>query len=264
MDQVPFGSSNLKVSRMAFGTGSEGWRGHSKQTRLGLDGLASLLHLAYDHGVTFWDTADDYGSHPHVAHALRGLPRAQVQVLTKTMARQPDRLTMDVDRFLKELNTPYLDCVLLHCMSRSDWTTKYLGTLEALTRIKEQGKVRLVGASIHSFSALKAAVESSWADVVMVRINPKGVNMDASPAKVVPLLKQLHEQGKVVFGMKLFGCGELVDQRRAMIQYVMDLGTVNAFSIGMSSKQEILENVRLVEEVLLKPHDTSSPILPAS
>lgn len=59
MDFVDFGETGLRVSRLAFGTGTRGWAGRSEQTDLGVDRLASLLRLAYDHGVNFWDAADE-------------------------------------------------------------------------------------------------------------------------------------------------------------------------------------------------------------
>ena len=87
MEHIDFGHTGLKVSRLSIGTGTNGWSGRSEQTALGLDGLANLLRLAYDHGVNFWDAADEYGSHPHVARALQGIPRDAVVIATKTVAR---------------------------------------------------------------------------------------------------------------------------------------------------------------------------------
>jgi hypothetical protein len=86
MEQVPFGSTGLTVSRLAFGTGSHGWDHRSEQTDLGIEGLARLLCAAYDAGVTFWDGADMYGSHPHLARALQTVPRDRVVITTKTLA----------------------------------------------------------------------------------------------------------------------------------------------------------------------------------
>src|SRR6266849_3751472 len=48
-----------------------------------------LLLNGYDHGLRFFDSADSYGSHPHVAEALKHVPRDKVTVLTKTWARDP-------------------------------------------------------------------------------------------------------------------------------------------------------------------------------
>ncbi|RLD64612.1 MAG: aldo/keto reductase, partial [Bacteroidetes bacterium] len=60
-DVVTLGNTGIKISRLAIGTGSNGWKGSSNQTRkLGLKGLSGLLNHAYDRGVYFWDSADQY------------------------------------------------------------------------------------------------------------------------------------------------------------------------------------------------------------
>jgi aryl-alcohol dehydrogenase-like predicted oxidoreductase len=216
---------------------------------LGIEGLANLLRRAYDLGVNFWDAADAYGSHPHVARALQGLPRERVVIVTKTMARKGPDIIKDLARFRKELNTDVLDIVLLHTLSDANWPKKCADAMEALSRAKEAGIVRAVGFSCHGLGALRTAVETPWVDVVLGRINYAGVNMDAPPADVVPVLAKLHAAGKAIYGMKALGCGALKGNVRNAIEYVLRLGTVHAFTIGMTSVAQLEENVRLVEEL---------------
>src|SRR5215471_2387551 len=71
-DRVRLGPMKVEVSRLAQGSGTNGVGGSSNQTRkLGVQGLADLFNAAYDQGVTFWDCADQYGTHPHVRLALK-------------------------------------------------------------------------------------------------------------------------------------------------------------------------------------------------
>ena len=249
MDAVELGRTGLTIPRLAFGTGTHGWAGRSQQTALGLDGLADLLRLAYDRGVNFWDAADMYGSHPHIAKALAGLPRDKVVIATKTTAQSGEQVTRDVERFLRELSTDVIDVVLLHFMTKANWPRTHAGAMEALSRAKEQGKVRAVGVSCHGLRPLHTAAETDWAEVVLARINPAGLNMDASPAKVVPVLERMYASGKAVWGMKVLGCGQLAGKARAAIQYVLKLGVVHSLVIGTSAREELLENVKLVEEL---------------
>lgn len=249
MDHVNFGKTGLKVSRLAIGTGTHGWNGRSDQTALGLDGLANLLRRAYDAGVNFWDAADGYGSHPHVARALQGLPRDQVVITTKTTARKGPDIIKDLARFRKELNTDVLDIVLLHGLSDANWPKKYNGAMEALSRAKEEGIVRAVGFSCHGLGALRTAVGTPWVDVVLARINYAGVNMDAQPADVAPVIEKLYAAGKAVYGMKVLGCGPLTKDVRNAMAYVLGLGTVHAFTIGTTSLAQLDENVRLMDEL---------------
>jgi aryl-alcohol dehydrogenase-like predicted oxidoreductase len=248
MDYVDFGKTGLRVSRLSVGTGTHGWGGRSEQSALGVDKLANLLRLAYERGVNFWDAADAYGTHRHIAKALRGIPRDEVVVATKTLARSAKDATQDVERFLKELNTDVLDILLLHFVTQSDWPRNYAGAMEALSQAREQGKVRAVGVSCHGLGALDAAAQTDWAEVVLARINRAGVNMDASPTMVEPLIERLYTGGKAVYGMKVLGCGRLAENARAAIQYVFKLGTIYAITIGTSQPEQLYENLRLVEE----------------
>src|SRR5262252_8265973 len=88
-DTVSLGSTGIKTSRLAMGTGTVGSGHHSHQTALGIEGLSDLLRNGYDHGLRFFDAADSYGSHPHAAEAIKQRPRDKVTVLTKTWARDP-------------------------------------------------------------------------------------------------------------------------------------------------------------------------------
>src|SRR3954462_15604397 len=121
-DAVTLGSTGIKTSRLAMGTGTVGSGHHSHQTALGVDGLSALLLNGYDHGLRFFDAADSYGSHPHVAEALKHVPRDKVTVLIKTWARDPATARADLDRFRRELGVDYIDVCLMHCLTEGDWT----------------------------------------------------------------------------------------------------------------------------------------------
>jgi predicted aldo/keto reductase-like oxidoreductase len=172
-----------------------------------------------------------------------------VVIATKTTSRSAQAAERDVDRFLKELGTDVIDIVLLHYLTEGNWPKRFLGAMEALSRAKEQGKVRAVGVSCHGLGPLRAASKTEWAEVVLARINSAGVNMDGSAHEVEPILERMYGSGKVVLGMKVLGCGRLVENARAAIRYVLKLGTVHAITIGTSSQQELDENVKLVEEL---------------
>jgi aryl-alcohol dehydrogenase-like predicted oxidoreductase len=249
MEYIDFGQTGLKVSRLSIGTGTNGWGGRSEQTDLGLEKLTALLRSAYDLGITFWDTADGYGSHRHVARALRDIPREDVVIATKTTAHSGRGVRRDVERFLRELELETLDIVLLHCVMSGNWPRSKRNQVKALAQAKDEGLVRAVGVSCHSLGALRAAVESEWVDVVLARINYAGTNMDGSPEQVVPLLEQLYAAGKAVYGMKVFGAGRLANDARAAIQYVLGLGTVHALTIGISREAHLRQSARLVKEL---------------
>jgi predicted aldo/keto reductase-like oxidoreductase len=205
--------------------------------------------LAHDHGVTFWDAADQYGSHPHVARALQGIPRNGVVIATKTNSRTARAVTQDVERFLRELDLDVLDVVLLHYMTQADWPRSHAGAMEALSRAKEQGKVRAVGVSCHGLGALRTAADTDWVEVVLARINYDGARMGGTPSQVAPLLERMYLSGKAVWGMKVLGCGQLTGNARVAIEYVLQLCTIHSVTIGMTKPEHLHENLKLVEEI---------------
>lgn len=237
-DTVTLGSTGIKTSRLAMGTGTVGVGHHSHQTALGLEGLSTLLLNGYDHGLRFFDSADSYGSHPHVAEALKHVPRDKVTVLTKSWARDADGMRADLDRFRKELGTDYLDICLMHCLTEADWTDRYRGAMDVLSEAKQKGIIRAHGCSCHSIEALRAAAKSPWVEVDLARVNPIGSHMDSDPATVVSVLKEMKAAGKAVVGMKILGQGDLSKRQDEAIKYALSLGILDAFTIGAESKQE--------------------------
>ncbi|WP_158942213.1 aldo/keto reductase [Granulicella sp. S190] len=238
-DEIVLGKTGIRTSRLAMGTGTIGFGGSSNQTRLGTSPLTRLLLDGYnDNGLRFFDSADSYGSHPYVAEALKHIPRDKVTVLTKTDTRDPAGVRADLDRFRKELGVDYIDIVLIHCVTESDWTTRYRGVMDVLSEAKQKGIVRAHGVSCHSLSALRAAAASPWVEVDLVRLNPIGSHMDADPATVISIIKQMRAQGKGIVGMKILGQGDLRDKPAEAIRYALGTGVLDAFTIGAETKRE--------------------------
>jgi len=245
-DTVTLGGTGIKTSRLAMGTGTVGSGHHSHQTALGIQGLSDLLRNGYDHGLRFFDAADSYGSHPHVAEALKHVQRDKVTVLTKSWARDADGMRADLDRFRKELGTDYLDVCLMHCVTEADWTDRYRGAMDVLSEAKQKGIIRAHGCSCHTIQALRAAAKSPWVEIDFARINPVGAEMDADPATVVSVLKEMKSAGKAVVGMKILGQGALRNRQDEGIKYALSLGLLDAFTIGAESKQEQEDLIRRI------------------
>src|SRR6202051_1857446 len=237
-DTVTLGSTGIKTSRLAMGSGTVGSGHHSHQTALGIKGLSDLLRNGYDHGLRFFDAADSYGSHPHVAEALKHVQRDKVTVLTKTWARDPATARADLDRFRRELGTDYLDICLMHCLTEADWPERFKGVMDVFSEAKQKGIVRAHGCSCHSIEALRAAAKSPWVEIDLARINPVGAYMDADPATVVSVLKEMKTAGKAVVGMKILGQGTLRNRQDEGIKYALSLGVLDAFTIGAESQEE--------------------------
>ena len=245
-DTVVLGSTGIHTSRLAMGTGTVGSGHHSNQTALGVKGLSNLLLNGYDNGLRFFDSADAYGSHPHVAEALKHIPRDKVTVLTKSWSRDPAEMRADLDRFRKELGTDYLDIVLMHCLTEGDWTERYKGVMDVLSEAKQKGVIRAHGCSCHSIEALRAAAASPWVEVDLARVNPIGSHMDANPTTVISVLKQMKASGKAVVGMKILGQGDMRDRQDDALKYALSLGVLDAFTIGAENRNEQQDLIRRI------------------
>ena len=237
-DTVRLGSTGIQTSRLAMGTGTVGSGHHSHQTALGIKGLCDLLLNGYDHGLRFFDTADSYGSHPHVAEALKRVPRDKVTVLTKTWARDAATARADLERFRRELGTDYIDICLMHCLTEGDWTDRFRPVMEVLSEAKQKGIIRAHGCSCHSIEALRSAAKSPWVEVHLVRINPVGAYMDAAPDTVVSVMREMRANGHAIVGMKILGQGELRNRQDEALRYALSLDLLDAFTIGAESKSE--------------------------
>ncbi len=259
-DIVTLGSTGIKTTRLAQGTGWNGGGRSSAHSRLGEKAFTELVRHSIDEGIAFVDTADLYGSQPYVGTALKGVPQDKYIVMSKIWPRKEywnspsGGAKEEVDRFRKELNRDVLDICLIHCMTDAKWPAEFERIRDELSELKQKGVVRAVGVSCHDHEALKVAAAHPWVDVVLARINNvgKGAQMDLPPAEVAPVLKQARANGKVVFGMKLFGAGALVkpEQKDASLKYVFQNQLVDAVTIGMLQPKEVDDTIQRVTKAL--------------
>jgi aryl-alcohol dehydrogenase-like predicted oxidoreductase len=248
-DRIKVGNTGVEISRMAIGTGSSGWRGSSNQTRqLGIKGLADMLRAGVDEGITFWDSADMYGSHPHMREALKKVEREKVAILTKTVSKTKEGVKADLDRFRKEIGTDYLDIVLLHAVTDPEWNKNMKGAMEALSEAKEEGIIRSHGISCHSIGALNTAADEPWVEVDLARYNPAGVMMDDDIKTVEETLKRMKNNGKTIIGMKVYGAGRLVHKKDECLEFHVGNDFIDGFTLGIESYEQLKDiQMRLPE-----------------
>jgi len=245
-ETVTIGKTGIQTSLLAMGTGTVGSGHHSHQTALGVKGLSDLLLNGYEHGLRFFDAADSYGSHPHVAEALKHVPRDKATVLTKTWARDAATARADIERFRQELGTEYIDICLMHCLTEGDWTEQYRGVMDVMEEARQKGTIRAHGCSCHSIEALRTATKSPWVQVHLVRINPIGAFMDSDPQTVVSVMHEMKAAGKGIVGMKILGQGSMRDRQDEALKFALGLGLLDAFTIGAESREEQEDLVRRI------------------
>jgi predicted aldo/keto reductase-like oxidoreductase len=254
-DIVPLGHTGIKVSRLAQGTGYNGYNHSSAHTRQGKAAFDRLLSRSLDKGITFIDMADLYGSHTLVKDMIKGRSRERLTLLSKIWPRQEKWVTpsggarAEIDRFRQELGVDMLDVCLIHCMQNARWPTEYERIRDELSELKRKGAVRAVGVSCHDFEALKVAARHPWVDVIFARINNKGGKeyvCDTSAADLSAVLKQARANRKAVVGMKIFGAGKLVkpEEKDASLKYVFSHGLVDAITVGMLNPEEVDDTLK--------------------
>ena len=200
---------------MAMGTGTSGSNGSSNQTRkLGYHGVSELFRAAYDQGINFWDSADQYGSHTYIREALKTVPREKVVILTKTNSTTAAAMKADIDRYRRELGVDQIDILLLHAQQAADWNVRMRPCMDVISEARDRGIVRTHGTSCHTLQALKTAAAEPWVEVDLARLNPAGLHMDSDPQTVIGVLRQMKQAGKGVVGMKILGQGDLRAQGR--------------------------------------------------
>jgi predicted aldo/keto reductase-like oxidoreductase len=252
-DWVPLGNTGVKVTRLAFGTGTYGGR---VQRELGQAQFTRLVRHAYDRGIRFFESADAYNEmHEMLAIALKGIPRDSYRLMTKYRLREAANPKETIDRLRTELNTEYFDILLLHCLRTHDWFTQYERLRDAVSEAKQKKILLAHGASCHGLLPLRTFPGNKWLDIALVRVNHDGTRMDniqggegetkGDVDEVSSHIRKIHAQGTGVLGMKLIGEGRFTtpEQRDASLRYVMRLGAVDAVTIGYKSTAEIDEAI---------------------
>ena len=258
-DVVTLGKSGVKVTRLAFGTGTNGG---SVQRELGQKKFTELVRHAYDRGIRYFDSADTYdGMHEMLAKALEGVDRGTYKLLTKMRMTDETKPMEEIDRFRKELNSDYFDVLLMHCMRTPDWPDSRKRQMDAFEEAKQKEIIRSHGASCHGLNPLRAMPSCDWLDVALVRINHDGTHMDGPKGEwteqgnrdeAVGNIKKIHAAGTGVMGMKLIGNGDFTDpeRREASIRFVMSLDCFHAYTVGFKSPAEIDEIMGLMDTYL--------------
>jgi len=250
--KIKLGNTGIETTRLSMGTGFLTTNGKSSLARLSYDQAENMVREAYNRGIRAFDLADSYGTHGYVGRALKAYPRSDYVLFSKLWflrgrnipedVRPGEETEAEVTRFLKEIGTDYIDCIQLHVVTSGKWNTELSDYMTELDKLKQKGVIRAHGLSCHALPAVETAVNESWVDTIHVRINPYGSKMDDTVEKVEPVVKQLHQAGKGVIGMKILGEGELVESDEQIdhcFSYILQLGAVDVMTIGIGKISDI-------------------------
>ncbi|HYT74308.1 MAG TPA: aldo/keto reductase [Vicinamibacterales bacterium] len=255
-DMVTLGRSGVKVTRLAFGTGTISGR---VQRDLGQEGFTRLVRHAYDRGIRFFETSESYGEmHRMLGVALKGMPRDSYQLMSKVTTRDGVDPQQKFDELRRLASTEYFDIMLLHWQHTATWPTDTSRWQDAILDLQSRKVVLSHGASVHGLPALRRVPGNTWLQVAMIRMNHTGKSMDAEDyntqgpgnvPEVVTHVKEVREQGLGVISMKLAGEGtfDREDRRNAM-RFAFRNAGVDCVTVGYKSPAEIdeaIENLNL-------------------
>jgi aryl-alcohol dehydrogenase-like predicted oxidoreductase len=254
---VTLGRSGMKVTRLAFVTGTNNGR---VQRSLGQDGFNSLVRYAYDRGIRFFECAESYpGMHEMLGIALKGLPRESYQVMTKVTTDNGQEPQAQIDHLLSISQAQYFDILLLHIQTSPNWPSETTKWQDAVLENEHKKNVRTHGVSVHGLPALRRVSDDNWTQIGMIRMNHNGAVMDAaSPntwgrgdvTEVVQHVQAAKKAGKGVISMKLVGAGQFTnrDDRKAAMKFAFRNAGVDCVTVGYKSREEVdeaIENINL-------------------
>ena len=250
--RMPYGPTGLPVSRLCWGTGL---MAHLKHNMSHPD-AARVLIRGLELGVNFWDTADGYKTHPHVGEALRQLGRARrkdVVINTKTRAKTAQEAQDDVERFLEEMGTEYLDTILLHGIETVDELERRHPALDELQRIKSTGKVKGVGISTHlgTGAIMDACAADGRIEVILTTVNIDGQMLKGSMEAHRPLVEKVFGAKKGITLMKTLAQGGLAktpEMVREAIRFNLSLPYAHSVCVGVNSVEEVEFAVKVAAE----------------
>jgi aryl-alcohol dehydrogenase-like predicted oxidoreductase len=256
-DWVTLGKSGVKVTRLAFGTGSISGK---TQRDLGQEQFTRLVRHAYDRGIRFFETAESYGEmHKMLGIALKGIPRDSYRLMSKVTTREGVNPQEKIDELRKLANTDYFDILLMHYQHVASWPTDTVRWQDGILEAKHKKAVVGHGASVHGLPALRQFPGNKWLEVAMIRVNHNGTKMDAEDyntrgagnvSEVVTHTRQVHSEGMGVISMKLIGEGAFTDRadRQAAMKFAFNNAGVDCVTVGYKNTAEIdeaIENLNL-------------------
>jgi predicted aldo/keto reductase-like oxidoreductase len=230
---------------------------------------ADVVRHCYDRGMTYFDTAEMYGSEgwgegefveTFLGEALHD-KRDKVVITTKYLAEATDdrKLIMSkLEESLRRLRTDHVDIFLNHAINDLD-RVKNPEWFEFVDLAKKQGKIRFSGMSGHGGQlqeCVEYAIDHDLVDVILCSHNfgsdpkfyekfTKKFDWVANQTGIRRLFKKAHDKGIGVIAMKTQMGGKLNDLsayeaegatfQEASLRWVLSDPNVDAAIISMTS-----------------------------
>jgi predicted aldo/keto reductase-like oxidoreductase len=245
MEYLAYGETGLEISRLCFGAG------RLKDTCDTYETGSKLMLKALEEGVTFWDTAEGYGTQPHLGEAIRQISREEVIIQTKTAVKNYEGASASITKALRELQTEYVDVMLLHAISSPEdlVTREREGALDAFREAKAAGKVRVIGCSTHVYTGpvMDAVIDHPEIEVILTTANKQGRMLEGgSIDRHLEYIQRAYDVGKGISIMKVVVAGDIPEaDMPEWIEWGFNLETAHAINLGITDYPHITLDVGL-------------------
>jgi len=241
MEYVELGNTGIMVSRLCFGGLIIG----PLQSNLPVEQGAEVIEKAFEMGVNFIDTAELYGTYPHIREAIRRFGKKPV-IATKSYAYTAEGAVESLEKARKELDVDVIDLFLLHEQESRLTLRGHREALEYYLEAKAKGIVRAVGVSTHNIEVVDACADMPEVDVIHPIVNIKGIGIgDGTIDEMLSVVKKAYDNGKGIYAMKPLGGGNLLNSFDECINFVLDIPYIHSIALGMQSVEEVIMNVSI-------------------
>ena len=242
MQMNALGRSGLTVSRLCFGTLTMS----PLQRNLSPEAGARLLVHAYERGVRFLDTADLYGTYPHIRLALKDAP--DYVISTKAYCYDRETAQAALERAFRGTGRDYIDLFMLHEQESLYTLRGHEEALHYLAEQRDRGHIGAIGVSTHFTACVLAAPRFPMIDVIHPLINLAGIGIqDGTREDMERAIALAREQRIGIFAMKPLGGGHLIASNREALDYALGSPLLDSIAIGMQTIEEIDADVAAFE-----------------
>ncbi len=243
MEYRPLGETELTVSHLCFGALTVG----PLQKNLSVAEGAKVIRRALEQGVNFIDTAQLYGTYPHIARALEGWDEPVV-IATKSYAYTAELMHQALEEARRELDRDVIDVFLLHEQESIHTIRGHWPAFEVLLQAKLNGIVKAVGVSTHAVACVRQAASVPEIDVISPLINRAGVGIiGGSKEDMLSAMAFAKQMGKGLYAMKPLAGGHLYKDAQAALRFALANESLASVALGMQSAAEVDANIAICE-----------------
>lgn len=249
-----FGQTGKRISIVAFGCGSRFLSYKDEDEAIG------VIHKAMDLGITYFDTAYDYGaglSETRVGKAL-GARRKDVYLATKIPTRNGEEAMRIIEGSLKRCQTDHFNTIHIHSLTTEEDLAAIEakdGILNVLYKLRDQKVAHNIGISCHTDpKVLRTALERNDFNVTQFALNAARIGQarnDGDPAKdsfealalPVALRKKMGVTAMKIFGQEKLNGKTSVEN---LVRYSLSL-PVGAVVLGMPKIEHLEQNTAIAK-----------------